>query len=139
MARGKKKDEKQDEVPPWEDEAEEDADGDDGDDEEEELEGTDDPDVETVERPLSEKAVRERMKEMAELQLAILDMEDDRTETLKQMNSDLKAKKKAIRKLAYEVKTKTQRVPAQMALAEAKKSRRANPRTLQDVGKDVEP
>ena len=34
---------------------------------------------------------------------------------------------------------KVMRVPAQMALAEAKKNRRANPRTLQDVGKDVEP
>ena len=138
MAR-KKKDEKQDEVPPWEDdEVEEDADDEVG-DEEEELESTDDPEVETVERPISLKGIREREKRLAELQLAILDTEDERTKVLKEFNADLKDKKQEMRKLCYEVKTKVMRVPAQMALAEAKKSRRQNPRTLQDVGKDVEP
>ena len=139
MARAKNKKDEKDEVPPWEDEVEEDGDDEGGDEEEEELESTDDPEVETVERPISLKGIREREKRLAELQLAILDKEDARTKVLKEFNADLKDKKQEMRKLCYEVKTKVMRVPAQMALAEAKKSRRQNPRTLQDVGKDVEP
>lgn len=94
--------------------------------------------VNKVARPLADGDIEKRRSQLATLSLEVLDLEDERTATNKEINSTLKEKKAAIRKLAVEIKTKQEMIPAQLALADAIDARRSAERGKgQDTGAPV--
>lgn len=95
--------------------------------------------VETVARPLNQKAVLDRQLELASTTTALLNLEDKRTTLNKKINVKLKEMKKDIRRLAQEIENKAERVPAQQELIPAKQARRKVQRAAQDNGAAVEP
>jgi hypothetical protein len=90
---------------------------------------------ETVEKSLSDKAVRDRQTQLSDATCSILDLEEKRKELLGKINGRLKKLKKTARRLATEIQTRAERVPKQVeAFPEAVRSRRGAKRPHQDNG-----
>lgn len=91
-----------------------------------------------VSRALDDDGIKSREKRLATLCIEILDLEEEKTEAAKEFTADLKEKKKLQRQLATEIKTRTEQIPAQLALGEAVNERRGAVRgSNQDRGAPV--
>lgn len=91
-----------------------------------------------VSRPLDDAGIEKRRQRLATVSIEVLDLEEERTAHNKEINAELKAKKQEVRKLATEIKTREEMIPAQMALSEAANARRGAERgSTQDIAAPV--